>query len=269
MPARPSPRAEDRRESGFQPPSVGGAGLPRCSQRPSRAGLQNPDAHAFAERGPRAFLNRFGSGAILDEVQRCPHLLSWLRGQVNEREKTGDFVLTGSTLFDLIAGITQSLTGNVGRIALLPLTEDEFADAGKLPSMLEDFLLCGGYPALYDRELSPGDCFPNYVSTYLGPDVRQLVAVRDLSLFQRDMRMGAARSGQLLDLAALGAACGISAVTARQEHQAIFPGCRAYGLASGHSRRCQHPDTCRPRCADRNLGGERMHQAAFQCWSGS
>ena len=178
--------------------------------------LENPDEHAFAERDPRAFLNRFASGAILDEVQRCPQLLSWLQGLVDERGRMGDFVLTGSAQFDLIAGITQSLAGRVGRIELLPLTADELAAADKLPSTLEDFLLCGGYPALYDRELSPGDWFPNYVSTYLERDVRQLVAVRDLSLFQRFVRMCAARSGQLLNLAALGADCGISAVTARQ-----------------------------------------------------
>jgi predicted AAA+ superfamily ATPase len=178
--------------------------------------LENPDEHAFAERDPRAFLNRFASGAILDEVQRCPHLLSWLQGLVDERGRMGDFVLTGSAQFDLIAGITQSLAGRVGRIELLPLTVDELAAAGKLPSTLEDLLLCGGYPALYDRELSPGDWFPNYVSTYLERDVRQLVAVRDLSLFQRFVRMCAARSGQLLNLAALGADCGVSAVTARQ-----------------------------------------------------
>ena len=178
--------------------------------------LENPDEHAFAERDPRAFLNRFASGAILDEVQRCPHLLSWLQGLVDERGRMGDFVLTGSAQFDLIAGITQSLAGRVGRVELLPFAAGELAAVGKLPAVLEDFLLCGAYPALYDRDLSPGDWFPNYVSSYLERDVRQLVAVRDLSLFQRFVRMCAARSGQLLNLAALGADCGISAVTARQ-----------------------------------------------------
>ena len=129
--------------------------------------LENPDEQAFAERDPRAFLNRFGSEAILVEVHRCPHLLPWLQGLVDERGRMGDFVLTGSAQFDLIAGITQSLAGRVGRIALLPLTADELAAAGKLPSALEGFRLCGGYPAQYDRELSPGDWLPNYGSTYL------------------------------------------------------------------------------------------------------
>lgn len=178
--------------------------------------LENPDEHEFAERDPRAFLSRFASGAILDEVQRCPHLLSWLQGLVDDRARMGDFILTGSAQFDLISGITQSLAGRVGRIELLPLAGSELTAAGKLPNTLEEMLLRGGYPALYDRELLAGDWFPNYVATYLERDVRQLIAVRDLSLFQRFVRMCAARSGQLLNLAALGADCGISAVTARE-----------------------------------------------------
>ena len=178
--------------------------------------LENPDEREFAERDPRAFLNRFSSGAVLDEVQRCPQLLSWLQGLVDERGRMGDFILTGSAQFDLIVGITQSLAGRVGRVELLPFAAGELAAVGKLPAVLEDLLLWGGYPPLYDRDVLPGDWFPNYVATYLERDVRHLVAVRDLSLFQRFVRMCAARSGQLLNLAALGADCGISAVTARQ-----------------------------------------------------
>ena len=178
--------------------------------------LENPDEHEFAERDPRAFLKRFESGAILDEVQRCPQLLSWLQGLADERGRMGDFILTGSAQFDLISGITQSLAGRVGRIELLPFSGAEVAAVGKLPGSLEEMLLRGAYPALYDRALAPGDWFPNYVATYLERDVRQLIAVRDLSLFQRFVRMCAARSGQLLNLAALGADCGISAVTARE-----------------------------------------------------
>lgn len=178
--------------------------------------LENPDEREFAGRDPKGFLARFPGGAILDEVQRCPALFSWLQGVVDERRIMGDFVLTGSAQFDLIAGVTQSLAGRVGRIELLALSAHELDTANKLPRSLEDALLCGGYPALFDRALSPGDWFPNYVTTYLERDVRQLIAVRDLSQFQRFVRMCAARSGQLLNLAALGADCGISAVTARE-----------------------------------------------------
>ncbi len=177
--------------------------------------LENPEEREFAELDPKRFLARFPQGAVLDEVQRCPALLSWLQGLVDDRRAMGDFVVTGSAQFDLMAGITQSLAGRVGRVELLPLSAHELAVAGLLPDSLEQTLLQGGYPALYDRPVTPGDWFANYIATYLERDVRQLVAVRDLGQFQTFVRMCAARTGQLLNLTALGADCGISAVTAR------------------------------------------------------
>jgi predicted AAA+ superfamily ATPase len=91
--------------------------------------LENPDEREFAERDPGRFLQRFTEGAILDEVQRCPALLSWLQGLVDERGRMGDFILTGSAQFDLISGMTQSLAGRVGRIELLPLSIGELTHA--------------------------------------------------------------------------------------------------------------------------------------------
>jgi predicted AAA+ superfamily ATPase len=175
--------------------------------------LENPQEREFALTDPLRFLARFTDGAILDEVQRCPALLLWLQQLVDERAVMGDFVLTGSAQFDLLAGITQSLAGRVGRVELLPLSGVELGQE-RLPTSLDALLFKGGYPALYDRTLAPTDWFPNYVTTYLERDVRQLLAVQDLSQFHRFVRMCAARSGQLLNLAALGADCGISAVTA-------------------------------------------------------
>lgn len=177
--------------------------------------LESPDEREFALTDPKRFLARFPEGAVLDEVQRCPALLSWLQTLVDGRQRMGDFVLTGSAQFDLMAGITQSLAGRVGRLELLPLSGTELGNE-RLGFDLDALLLKGGYPTLYDRDVRPEDWFPNYVSTYLERDVRQLLAVRDLTQFQRFVRMCAARSGQLLNLAALGADCGVSAVTARQ-----------------------------------------------------
>jgi predicted AAA+ superfamily ATPase len=163
--------------------------------------LENPDEREFATHDPKRFLARFTQGAVLDEVQRCPALLSWLQGLVDE--------------FDLIEGITQSLAGRVGRVELLPLAAQELKAVQKLPLSLSQMLLQGGYPSLYDRDIEPHDWFSNYVATYIERDVRQLIAVRDLGQFQAFVKMCAARSGQLLNLASLGADCGISAVTAK------------------------------------------------------
>jgi predicted AAA+ superfamily ATPase len=101
-------------------------------------------------------------------------------------------------------------------VELLPLSALELSGSGQLPATLSEALLTGGYPALFDRPVSPQDWFANYMATYIERDVRQLVSVRDLGQFQMFVKMCAARTGQLLNLAALGADCGISAVTAKQ-----------------------------------------------------
>ena len=178
--------------------------------------LENPDEREFALQDPKRFLQRFSNGAVLDEVQRCPELLSWLQGWVDERGIMGDFVLTGSAQFDLIAGITQTLAGRVGRVELLPLSAAELVAAHQAPPNLHAAMFQGAYPALYAREVSPQDWFANYIATYLERDVRQLLAVRDLGQFQTFVKMCAARTGQLLNLTSLGADCGISSVTAKQ-----------------------------------------------------
>jgi hypothetical protein len=178
--------------------------------------LEQPDEREFAAADPRAFLARYPEGAVLDEIQRAPELLSWLQGLVDERRQMGQWVLTGSAQLDLVAGVTQSLAGRVGRVELLPLSAGELARVDRLPATLEDALWRGGYPPLFDREVAPGDWFSNYMATYVERDVRQLLGIRDLVQFQRFVRLCAARSGQLLNLAALGADAGIAAVTARE-----------------------------------------------------
>lgn len=178
--------------------------------------LEDPEEREFANTDPRRFLARFPQGAILDEVQRCPDLLSYLQAVVDERRRMGEFVLTGSQQFGLLSGITQTLAGRVGLVQLLPFSLAELKGAGKLPVDLDALLLQGGYPPIHDRAIAPSDWFPNYVNTYIERDVRQVLAVRDLGLFQRFLRLCAARSGQLLNLSTLGADCGISHATARE-----------------------------------------------------
>lgn len=178
--------------------------------------LEDPDERARADADPRAFLARLSRGAVIDEAQRCPELFSYLQGVVDTRGRVGEFVLTGSQQFGLMSRIGQSLAGRVGLLQLLPLSLAELAGAGLAPPGIDSLLWRGGYPALYGVGPQPGDWLPNYVATYVERDVRQLLAVRDLSQFQRFVAMCAARSGQLLNLSSLAADCGITHVTARE-----------------------------------------------------
>lgn len=178
--------------------------------------LEDPEQRLFAQEDPKGFLARFTQGAILGEIQNVPTLFSYLQGVVDQRHIMGDFILTGSQQFGLIAQITQSLAGRVGLIQLLPFSIAELRTAGRLPDTLDDGLLHGGYPPLYDRPLTPAQWLPNYISTYLERDVRQQLAIRNLSQFQRFLKLCAARTGQLLNQSSLAVECGISHTTVRE-----------------------------------------------------
>ena len=177
--------------------------------------LENLDERSFANTDPKGFLARFPDGAILDEVQRCPNILSWLQGLVDQRQVMGDFILTGSAQLDLMSGITQTLAGRVGRLELLPFSGKELVGYG-LSEDINTLLLQGGFPAIFDRDISLDDWFSNYVATYVERDVRQILAIQDLNRFQRFIRLCAARSAQLLNLSSLANDCGITSVTAKE-----------------------------------------------------
>lgn len=177
--------------------------------------LENPDTRAFADTDPRGFLATYESGAIFDEVQRCPALFSYLQGVVDASPGMGRFILTGSQQFGLMSGITQSLAGRVGMVQLLPFSLGELAEAGRAPGDLETSIHEGGYPPLHDRALATADWFAAYASTYLERDVRALINVRELATFQLFLGMCASRAGQLVNLSSLANDCGITHNTAR------------------------------------------------------
>lgn len=177
--------------------------------------LEDPDVRRMALDDARAFLGRLQDGAVLDEVQRAPELLSYLQTRVDADGRMGLFLLTGSQQFGLMSGVTQSLTGRTAFIELLPFSVHELEQAGVDLVSLDAMLFRGGYPALYDRRLLPREWFPAYVTAYVERDVRQLLKVQDLETFQRFVRLCAGRSGQILNLSALATDCGITHNTAK------------------------------------------------------
>lgn len=177
--------------------------------------LEAPDTREYATADPRGFLAQHSKGAILDEVQRAPELLSYLQGEVDARPERGRFVLTGSANLGLLQSITQSLAGRTALLNLLPLGLDEIRRFPNAPRELLDVLWKGAYPALFDRDLDPPDWFSSYVGTYVERDVRQMLNVGDLATFQTFLRLCAGRSGQLLNFSALAADCGVTHGTAR------------------------------------------------------
>lgn len=179
--------------------------------------LEDPDVRATALADPRGFLGLYPDGAILDEVQRAPDLFSYLQGMVDERQVMGQWVLTGSQQLGLMSGVSQTLAGRVGLLQLLPFSVGELLAGDALPASrsLEDMLWRGLYPAPCLRKVPPTDWYADYFATYVERDVRQMLEVRDMAAFRLFVRMCAARTGQLLNLSALAADCGISTNTAK------------------------------------------------------
>ena len=176
--------------------------------------LEDIDLREFAQSDPRAFLQRYPAPLILDEAQRVPDLLSYIQTMVDVGGRMGQYVLSGSQQFSLLAGVTQSLAGRASLIELHPLRLKELSDSGDMPTSLESYLLQGGYPAVHARGLDTQRYYADYVASYVERDVRSLSAVQDLGTFQRFMRLCAARTAQLLNLNALANDCGISQPTA-------------------------------------------------------
>lgn len=176
--------------------------------------LEDPIERTFAMEDPHGFLARFNNGAVFDEAQRWPDLFSYLQGMVDGQRTPGRFVVTGSQQFGLLAGVTQSLAGRVGLTRLLPLAFDEMPAASRQLS-IDSILLLGGYPLLHSQPILASDWFASYVATYIERDVRQVLNIQDMGVFQRFLRLCAGRSGQLLNLSALAGEAGVSHSTAR------------------------------------------------------
>jgi len=174
--------------------------------------LEAPDVRAAVAGDPRTFLSRHASGAILDEVQRLPELLSYLQEHVDAHPGAVRFVLTGSHQPLLRQAVGQSLAGRTAMLHLLPFSLGELRGYGELPG-LPALLVRGFYPSLHERRLDVRRYLGNYIQSYLERDLRDMLLVKDLRAFQQFLVLLAGRIGQPLNLAALGNDSGISAPT--------------------------------------------------------
>lgn len=198
------------------------------------ASLEDPTVREFALRDPQAFLDQFPDGAILDEVQRAPDLLSYAQGRLDASNRRGQFVFTGSQHFGLLASVSQSLAGRTAVLNLLPLGLDEVRRFEPRPNGLFETIVAGSYPEIHDRRVPTESWYSSYVTTYVERDIRQVVRVGDLGAFQTFVRLVAGRAGQLLNLASLGADAGITQPTARSWLSVLETGFLVFRLPPLH-----------------------------------
>lgn len=167
----------------------------------------------MAEEDPESFLKKFPDGAILDEVQRVPILFRYLQGILDHKKNRGQFILTGSNNFLLQEQIAQSPAGRIGYLQLLPLSFIELEDAGLASRQVYKHILTGGYPEIWDQQLSSDKWMSAYVQTYVQRDVRLLRNITNLGDFTRFLMLCANYAGQLINREQMARSIGVDTKT--------------------------------------------------------
>ena len=175
--------------------------------------FETPAVKEYAISDPQGFLAKYPNGAIFDEIQKAPDLIAYIQGIVDEKNRNGMYILTGSQNLLLSSKINQSLAGRVAVVKLLPFS---FRELGNQSLSANAMMLKGFYPRIYDKNLNPFEAMSFYFQTYVERDIRDLIHLKDALKFQNFVKLCAGRIGQLLNLSSLGNEAGVSHQTAHE-----------------------------------------------------
>lgn len=181
--------------------------------------MDDPLTQSLAIKDPKLFLENNKPPLIIDEIQYATEILPYLKSQVDKnREKNGAYVLTGSQMFNLMEGISETLAGRAVLFELLGFSFEELMKHHLMGKTTKDcfrFIYKGFFPepCLHNVELNA--FYGSYIQTYLERDIRQIRSVHDLRLFQQFLELLAARVGSLLNLNEIAKECAISHTTAK------------------------------------------------------
>ena len=178
--------------------------------------LETPNVLKFATDDPLAFLQQYRDEVIFDEIQRAPHLISYIQTIVDDTNRNGQFVLTGSHQLELRAAVSQSLSGRTALLNLLPFSLPELKAAKIEFDRFEDYIFNGFLPRIYDKNQRPTTAYSNYYQTYVERDVRQLIHLKDETLFDKFIHLLAGRTGQLINYNSLASDVGVSNKTIKE-----------------------------------------------------
>jgi predicted AAA+ superfamily ATPase len=179
------------------------------------ANLEDPETRGIAQQDPKAFLGKYSGKVVIDEIQRAPDLLSYIQVEVDSGKGNGRFVLTGSHQLSLREAISQSLAGRTAILNLLPFSIHELRQAKIEFDRFEDYCFTGFMPRIYEQSQRPTTAYANYYQTYVERDVRQLIQLKDVSLFEKMLKLLAGRIGQVFDYSSLANDVGVDAKTIR------------------------------------------------------
>lgn len=180
--------------------------------------LDDLDEREIAINDPELFLKLHKYPLIIDEVQYAPKIFEVIVSIVNKikfsgKDNSGTYILTGSQIYNLMEGVTESMAGRVSIIEMSPLSLREIRSSKEEPFEIDpikcdkraknnhvdindlyDLIVKGFYPELYAGENNI-NFYDDYVKTYIERDVSQIIHISDKLKFQEFMKILASLTG--------------------------------------------------------------------------
>lgn len=198
-----------------------------------RINLKNPSLLYSAKEDPQLFLEEFKRPLFIDEIQMAPDLIESAKVILDCVDDKFNYVFSGSQKWELMKGLSESLSGMVSILELSTLsmreinrlsfnkhfvpTEEYLLEREKQLAKYDNiwkFIHNGMYPELYDENPREWEEFySDYVKTYIERDVYEITKVRDYTTFYRFLVSVAARTGNILDYTNISNDVGVSADT--------------------------------------------------------
>ncbi len=186
----------------------------------------------YAKENPKGFLKNLELPICLDEIQKVPTLLEYIKIHIDTNRINGDFLLTGSSNVLDHKDSKDTLAGRLCELRLHPLSSKEKNDK-PFENVIEklinrDFklsykdysdevithILDGGYPEILELSgLAKDLWFTSYIATYIERDARDLADIRDIDSFIKFVNILATRSGTILNKSSLSNDIGIKDIT--------------------------------------------------------
>ena len=188
---------------------------------------------AVAASDPTGFIRNLSGTIVIDEIQKAPDLFPAIKLSVDKDRRPGHFLLTGSANVMTLPRLSESLAGRMEIIPLFPFSAGELAGnregfvkrlfdgtiakvkPGPANDDLAARLVRGGFPEAIQRtdDDRRGAWFASYISTILQRDVRDLARVDGLNSLPNLLKLLAARTSGLLNLADVGRDAGLPHTT--------------------------------------------------------
>jgi predicted AAA+ superfamily ATPase len=183
--------------------------------------LDDNSLRISAAGDPERFIESLQTPVIIDEVQYAPEILPYIKIHVDKNRKNGSFILTGSQVFNLMAGVTESLAGRTGLFELLPFSFNELSRVKNADINVKNISSCceqilrGFYPVTNTEKTDIKAFYSAYLSLYIERDVRQIQNIKDISVFEIFLQILAGRAGNILNITDVAQNCGISQATCK------------------------------------------------------